>query len=53
MNDRLLIGTGWESAVMKTGNSGFRKRKKYRLVIAGWKDNSLPRKYSSFADLSG
>ncbi|WP_158585974.1 MULTISPECIES: hypothetical protein [Bacteroides] len=52
MNDRLLTGTRRESSVWKTGNSGFRKRKKYGLVIAGWKDNSLPRKYSSFADLS-
>jgi hypothetical protein len=32
MNDRLLIGTGWESFVLRTGNSGFRKRKKY----TGW-----------------
>ncbi|MDV7062065.1 hypothetical protein RS666_09665 [Phocaeicola dorei] len=29
------------------------KKEIYGLVIAGWKDNSLPRKYSSFADLSG
>jgi hypothetical protein len=53
MNDRLLIGTRWESSVWKTGNSGFQKEKKYGLVIAGGKYGSLIGKYSSFADLSG
>ena len=38
---------------MKTGKFRFRKGKEKQVGNAGWKDNSLPRKYSSFADLSG
>ena len=53
MNDRLLIGTRQESAVMKAGKLRFRKGKEKQVGNAGWKDNSLTRKYSSFADLSG
>ena len=52
MSDRLLIGTSRESAVMKAGKFRFRKGKEKQVSNAGWKDNSLTRKYSSFADLS-
>ena len=41
MNDRLLIGTNQESAVMKAGKLRFRKGKEKRISNAGWKDNSL------------
>lgn len=41
MNDRLLIGTSQESAVMKAGKLRFRKGKEKQVGNAGWKDNSL------------
>ncbi|MCM0219038.1 hypothetical protein [Bacteroides fragilis] len=36
MNDRLLIGTRQESAVMKAGKLRFRKGKEKRVGNAGW-----------------
>ena len=41
MNDRLLIGTRQESAVMKAGKLRFRKGKEKQVGNAGGKDNSL------------
>ena len=53
MNDRLLIGTRQESAVMKAGKLRFRKGKEKQVGNAGWlKSNSLAVGDSSFADLS-
>ena len=53
MNDRLLIGTSRESAVMKAGKSCFRKGKEKRGGDCGVERRLFGMGDSSFADLSG